>query len=56
LKDEVTVTSVIAQRVDHVTTRLINDVLTEISAEHSRMDRLLLNTERSGHIIFDNDG
>jgi hypothetical protein len=41
LKDDLAVTTAIAQRVDHVTSRLIVDVLTEIRAEHSRMDRLL---------------
>jgi adenylosuccinate lyase len=41
LKDDLAVTTAIAQRLDHVTSRLIVDVLTEIRAEHSRMDRLL---------------
>jgi uncharacterized coiled-coil protein SlyX len=41
LKDDLAVTTAIAQRVDNVTSRLLVDVLTEIRAEHSRMDRLL---------------
>lgn len=41
LRDDTMVVSAIAQRVDNVTSRLINDVLVEIRAEHSRMDRLL---------------
>jgi hypothetical protein len=41
MKDDVTVVSAMAQRLDNTMVRLINDVLTEIRAEHSRMDRLL---------------
>lgn len=41
IKDDVTVLTAIAQRLDHTMTRQMNDVLTEVRAEHSRMDRLL---------------
>ncbi len=41
MKDDVTVLTAIAQRLDHTMTRQMNDVLTEVRAEHSRMDRLL---------------
>jgi hypothetical protein len=40
MKDDVTVLTAIAQRLDHTMTRQMNDVLTEVRAEHSRMDRL----------------
>ena len=41
IKDDVTVLTAIAQRLDNTMTRQIGDVLTEVRAEHSRMDRLL---------------
>jgi cob(I)alamin adenosyltransferase len=41
MKDDITVVSAMAQRLDNTMVRLINDVLTEVRAEHSRMDRLL---------------
>lgn len=46
LKDDFAVTTAMAQRIAHVTSRLIADVLTEIRAEHSRMDRLLNRVQR----------
>jgi cob(I)alamin adenosyltransferase len=41
MKDDIAVVSAMAQRLDNTMVRLINDVLTEVRAEHSRMDRLL---------------
>jgi hypothetical protein len=41
IKDDITVLTAIAQRLDHTMTRQIADLLTEVRAEHSRMDRLL---------------
>lgn len=41
MKDDVTVLTAIAQRLDNTMTRQMNDVLTEARAEHSRMDPLL---------------
>jgi ribosomal protein L29 len=41
MKDDITVVSALAQRLDNTMVRLIGDVLTEVRAEHSRMDRLL---------------
>ena len=41
MKDDVTVLTAICQRLDNTMTRQMNDVLTEIRAEHSRMGRPL---------------
>ncbi len=41
MKDDVTVLTVIAQRLDNTMTRQMSDVLTEVRAEHSRLERLL---------------
>ncbi len=41
MKDDVTVLTAIVQRLDNTMVRQIGDVLTEVRAEHSRMDRLL---------------
>ena len=41
MKDDVAVLTAIVQRLDHMMTRQMTDLLTEVRAEHSRMDRLL---------------
>jgi hypothetical protein len=41
MKDDVTVLTAIVQRLDNTMVRQIGDLLTEVRAEHSRMDRLL---------------
>jgi hypothetical protein len=41
MKDDVTVLTAIVQRLDNTMARQISDLLTEVRAEHSRMDRLL---------------
>jgi hypothetical protein len=41
MKDDVAVLTAIVQRLDHMMTRQMSDLLTEVRAEHSRMDRLL---------------
>jgi hypothetical protein len=41
MKDDVTVLTAIVQRLDNTMARQIADLLTEVRAEHSRMDRLL---------------
>jgi chromosome segregation ATPase len=41
IKDDVTVLTAIVQRLDNTMARQISDLLTEVRAEHSRMDRLL---------------
>lgn len=41
IKDDVTVLTAIVQRLDNTMVRQIADLLTEVRAEHSRMDRLL---------------
>jgi hypothetical protein len=41
IKDDVTVLTAICQRLDNTMARQIGDLLTEVRAEHSRMDRLL---------------
>ena len=41
MKDDVTVLTAIVQRLDNTMARQIGDLLTEVRAEHSRMDRLL---------------
>lgn len=41
MKDDVTVLTAIVQRLDNTMVRQVGDVLTEVRAEHSRMDRLL---------------
>ena len=41
IKDDVTVLTAIVQRLDNTMARQIGDLLTEVRAEHSRMDRLL---------------
>jgi hypothetical protein len=41
IKDDVTVLTAIVQRLDNTMTRQMSDVLTEVRAEHRRMDRLL---------------
>jgi hypothetical protein len=41
VKDDVAVLRAIVQRLDHMMTRQMADLLTEVRAEHSRMDRLL---------------
>jgi hypothetical protein len=41
MKDDVTVLTAIVQRLDNTMTRQMSDVLTEVRAEHRRMDRLL---------------
>ncbi|MGH7063544.1 MAG: hypothetical protein ACREET_05655 [Stellaceae bacterium] len=41
MKDDRTVLTAIARHLDDTMTRQMSDVLTEVRAEHSRMDRLL---------------
>jgi hypothetical protein len=41
MKDDVTVLTAIVQRLDNAMVRQIGDLLTEVRAEHSAMDRLL---------------
>ena len=41
MKDDVAVLTAIVQRLDHMMTRQMSDLLTEVRAEHSRMVRLL---------------
>jgi chromosome segregation ATPase len=41
MKDDVTVLTAIVQRLDNTMARQMSDLLTEVRAEHSRMDRLL---------------
>ena len=41
VKDDVAVLRAIVQRLDNMMTRQMADLLTEVRAEHSRMDRLL---------------
>jgi len=41
MKDDVTVLTAMVQRIDNTMVRQMSDVLTEVRAEHSRMDRLL---------------
>jgi hypothetical protein len=41
MKDDVTVLTAIVQRLDNTMARQIADLLTEVRAEHSRMDRSL---------------